>query len=333
MSTAKANAIRNSIYGLAIGDAFGVPVEFTSREERERNPVADFIGYGSHDVPAGTWSDDTSMTLATLDSLAVGDPDYDDMMERFLKWLDEGEYTATGVVFDVGMSTQAALANYAAGDAWHESGMRGEYDNGNGSLMRILPAVYYAELSGRCGTDDEKLELIHNVSSLTHAHPRSLMGCGIYAFIVMELLRSPDKSAVQKGIARARAFYASKDDFSGELAVYRRILDEEMDAFARIPEDEIRSGGYVVDTLEAAVWCFLNTDSFYDCIVRAANLGSDTDTVAAVAGGLAGLVYDDLSFLKEKLVSRDYLEAICEKFIATLPNKMMIPLGLEANNE
>lgn len=333
MNTAKANAIRNSIYGLAIGDALGVPVEFTSREERRRNPVADFIGYGSHNVPAGTWSDDTSMTLATLDSLAVGDPDYDDMMERFLKWLDEGEYTATGVVFDVGMSTQATLANYAAGDAWHESGMRGEYDNGNGSLMRILPAVYYAELSGRCGTDDEKLELIHNVSSLTHAHPRSLMGCGIYAFIVMELLRSPGKSAVQKGIARARAFYASKDDFSGELAVYRRILDEEMDAFTRIPEDEIRSGGYVVDTLEAAVWCFLNTDSFYDCIVRAANLGSDTDTVAAVAGGLAGLVYDDLSFLKEKLVSRDYLEAICEKFIATLPNKMMIPLGLEANNE
>ena len=137
------------------------------------------------------------------------------------------------------------------------------------------------------------------------------MGCGIYAFIVMELLRSPGKSAVQKGIARARAFYASKDDFSGELAVYRRMLDEETYAFARIPEDKIRSSGYVVDTLEAAVWCLLNTDSFYDCIVRAANLGSDTDTVAAVAGGLAGLVYDDLSFLKEKLVSRDYLEAIC----------------------
>lgn len=333
MSTAKANAIRNSIYGLAIGDAFGVPVEFTSREERRRNTVTDFIGYGSHNVPAGTWSDDTSMTLATLDSLAAGDPDYDDMMERFLKWLDEGEYTATGVVFDVGMSTQAALANYAAGDAWQESGMRGEYDNGNGSLMRILPAVYYAELSGRCGTDDEKLEFIHNVSSLTHAHPRSLMGCGIYALIVMELLRSPGKSAVQKGIARARAFYSSKDDFSGELAVYRRMLDEETDAFARIPEDKIRSSGYVVDTLEAAVWCLLNTDSFYDCIVRAANLGSDTDTVAAVAGGLAGLVYDDLSFLKEKLVSRDYLEAICEKFIATLSKKMMIPPGLEANNE
>lgn len=318
MNTAKAKAIKNSIYGLAIGDALGVPVEFTSREERKRNPVTDFVGYGSHNVPAGTWSDDTAMTLATLDSLAKGHPDYDDIMSRFLRWLGKAEYTATGVVFDVGMATQSALANYASGAAWHEAGMRGEYDNGNGSLMRILPAVFFAELSGRCGTDDEKLELIHNVSRLTHAHPRSLMGCGIYAFIVMELLKSPGKKSVQKGINRAREFYASKEEYAGEMAVYRRILDEDMDVFARIPADEIRSSGYVVDTLEAAVWCFLNTDSFYDCIVRAANLGADTDTVAAVAGGLAGLVYDDLSFLKEKLVRRDYLEELCDRFAASL---------------
>ena len=275
------------LLGFAIGDAMGVPVEFQSREELVQNPVTSFRGFGSHPVPPGTWSDDTSMTLATLDSLSFG-LNYDNIMQKFCQWKEQAVYTATDIVFDIGITTQHALTQYQHGKAPLDCGCCHENDNGNGSLMRIIPAVFYICSHQKHTSLQEKMTIIHNISSLTHGHPRSKMACGIYAFLLDGLMDTRSKDAVQLALQSAKEYYQNDCAFTSEYGCFERLFSE---SFQDIPEQEIRSSGYVVDTLEAAVWCFLNTNTYRECILKAVNLGNDTDTIAAIAGGLAGCFY------------------------------------------
>ena len=151
--------------------------------------------------------------------------------------------------------------------------------------------------------------MIENASSLTHAHERSIVGCLICSLVLIALLQKPSKSAVKQALCWGE-FHLSE---YGELSHYGRIFDPD---FANIPQDGIKSSGYVVDTLEAALWCLLTTDSYRDCVLKAVNLGEDTDTVAAVAGGLAGALYGYDAIPGEwlgTLLCRDKLEAICTR--------------------
>ena len=308
-----ANHVLAGIMGLCVADALGVPVEFTDRETLKRNPVTGMRSYGTHRQPAGIWSDDTSMTLCLAESLARG-LDYQDIMTNFLKWLNEAAYTPHGEVFDVGNTTRQALRRFSRGIPPLKCGGTTQRDNGNGSLMRILPIVFY--LRSVYGTDfhetDEAFEIIHNVSSLTHAHKRSQIACGIYVSVASTLMGDTDLGiAVETGLHNATEYYRSHHGFSGELHHYERLPRED---FSKLDEAEIRSSGYVVDTLEAAIWCLLRTESFKDCVLKAANLGEDTDTVAAVAGGLAGLYYGYESIPNDWLsviAKRDYVESLC----------------------
>ena len=284
----------DGLWGLMVADALGVPAEFKSRSELRENPVTDMTGFGTHNQEAGTWSDDTSMTLATMDSLKLG-IDYENMMKRFKEWLLYNKtYTPHGEVFDVGMACRQAIMNFKNGLDALECGGDGEYSNGNGSLMRILPAVLYVLKDGQ-PLDEEKLEVLHNVSRLTHAHPISLTGCGLYAYLVEELLKANAgedlRTVLQRGIDRGFFHYENGSDryLAAALWQYRRL--EELEDFEKLEEDAIQSTGYVAKTLEAALWCLLTTKSFKECVLKAVNLGGDTDTVAAVAGSLAGYVY------------------------------------------
>jgi len=299
--------ILGGILGLAVADAVGVPVEFQSRESLRSNSVTNMKGYGTYNQPPGTWSDDTSLTLCLLDSLATGRIDYADIMKRFLSWLDDGKYTPHGKVFDVGIATRKALQRFRNGNAPLQCGGTSEQDNGNGSLMRILPLAFYRE--------DEFWDVIHNVSSLTHAHKRSQIACGLYLSVAENLFDKTDlKSAVHSGLEKAKEHYGNEKD----LKHYKRLFDTN---FPKLSEREIKSSGYVVDTLEAALWCLLNTDNYRDCVLRAVNLGEDTDTVAAVAGGLAGMFYGVDGIPKDwlnQLVRRDFIEKVCDDFYRSL---------------
>lgn len=275
--------VKGAILGHAVGDALGVPTEFIPREKLQKNPVIDMIGYGSHNVSKGSWSDDTSMELCTLNSIAYkGEIDLDDIMTGFVKWIEEGYMTPHGRVFDMGRTCLHAIMNYRRGKNARCCGGEREYDNGNGALMRILPVCLYNYLTN--ANRDIAIDNIHSVSALTHAHDRSLIACGIYEFIVQELISAPRKSSVKKALSKAKDYY--KDNEENEK--YHRLYAPN---FELIPENEIKSGGYVVDTLEAAIWCLLNTSDYKTCVLKAVNLGQDTDTVAAVAGGLAGILY------------------------------------------
>src|SRR6056297_1510541 len=284
------NPILGAIMGLCVADAMGVPVEFLSRDKLKENPVTGMRGYGTFNLPPGTWSDDSSLTLCLADSLCRG-LDYRDKMENFSKWLHEGEFTPHGEAFDIGNGTYKAIMRFGKGTDPLLCGGKEERDNGNGSLMRILPLVFHLRKNygSEFASSGEAMQIICNVSSLTHAHRRSVIACGIYLSIASRLLdgESMDK-AVRQGFEKAIEYYKEKEDCKNELSHFKRISEPD---FKDLPEKEIRSTGYVVDTLEAALWCLLNTKSYRECVLKAVNLGDDTDTVAAVAGGLAGIRY------------------------------------------
>ncbi len=314
------NKVSAGLLGLAIADALGVPVEFVDRKTLSKKPVQDMRGYGTYDQPAGTWSDDTSMTLCLAESLCLG-LDYSDIMQRFHSWISQGEYTPFGVVFDVGNGTRNAINKFIKGTDPLECGGKDEHDNGNGSLMRILPLAFY--LHSKYGEDitesDESMDIIHKVSSLTHAHKRSLIACGIYLSIATMLMGTISIDyAIEIGTYRAKEYYIKKEEFKQDLVYYERLFSNR---FKETSADQIRSSGYVVDTLEAAIWCLLNTNNYKDCVLKAVNLGEDTDTVGAVAGGLAGLHYGYDGIPDEwlsVLAKKDEIESISKKLDASL---------------
>lgn len=280
--------MKDGILGFAVGDALGVPVEFMDRGSFH---ITDMTEGGWHNQPSGTWSDDTSLTLALSDSIRCCKTiDYADIMDKFILWLYKGKYTASGKVFDVGITTTQALKNYTQGTIPIECGGKAENENGNGSLMRILPISFYL-YQQKNSTIEDKMKLIHEISSLTHAHKRSLIGCGIYTMIALSLLEN-EKSiyeCVSDGIQTAKEYYEQKPEYSDDLNYYIRLFD--CHTFRALPIHKIQSSGYVVHTLEAAIWCLLHTSSYKDCILTAINLGEDTDTIGAVTGGLAGIIY------------------------------------------
>ena len=181
--------VKSGIYGLAVADALGVPVEFSSRAALRENPVTEMRGNGTHHQPKGTWSDDTSMALCLAASLAAGDIDYEDIMGRFCRWWIGGEYTPHGYAFDIGGATGRALSRFREGTPPLLCGGSAERDNGNGALMRILPAAYIVH-----GLQMEKcMDIVHSLTALTHAHPRALIASGIYVRICAALLEGASR--------------------------------------------------------------------------------------------------------------------------------------------
>ena len=240
-------------------------------------------------------------------------------MKNFVRWVDEAAFTATGEVFDIGRGTMQAVMKYTHGLSPLDCGGRSEGDNGNGSLMRISPLALYLYAKFGTDLDDEAMRLIHDVSSLTHGHPRSKMGCGIYTLVAVHLAGGQAISeAIAGALKVARAYYDEKEEYAQETVTYQRLWETN---FSSLPDADIRSSGYVVDTLEAALWCLFNTSDYASCVLRAVNLGEDTDTVAAVTGGLAGLAYGWEAIPRkwiETLQNKDELEALCEGFYRTI---------------
>ncbi|MDR2106129.1 MAG: ADP-ribosylglycohydrolase family protein [Coriobacteriales bacterium] len=323
------------ILGLAIGDALGVPIEFSL--SKRADPISGMNGYGTFNMPPGTWSDDTSMALCLADSIAqIGEIDYADIMRRFSAWLSRGEYTPEGETFDVGNICRDAISRFDTGVAPLECGGAREQDNGNGSLMRILPLVFYLRSHKIAATSAEGIVLIHSVSALTHAHPRSKMACVIYcrcAELLMQryeewradlncwcpevrlaFLSNPPVGEMQAAIAEVLGLYAHDPEYADEVARFAELAEP---GFLDTPEAGIGSRGYVVDTLKAALWCFWKQRGYRDTVLAAVNLGGDSDTNAAVAGGLAGVWYregTDLGIPDEwhqQLVNRSLIDRIC----------------------
>ncbi|MDM1041475.1 ADP-ribosylglycohydrolase family protein [Empedobacter falsenii] len=279
------NFSKNILIGSAVGDALGVPVEFKSRQYLQQNPVTDMTGYGTYNMPPGTFSDDSSMMFCLAESLCNG-YNVNDIAEKFQMWMHEGYWTADGEVFDVGISTRKAINRLRVVKNPTEAGSTAESDNGNGSLMRILPlAIFTKDLS-----IDERCEIVKEVSSITHAHNRSVLACIYYIEFALNVLDSENlEEAYLNTNFWLKLFLEENEIYKNEFQYFERILSGKL---IDLKEDEIKSTGYVMDSLEASIWCLLHTDSYKNCVLKAVNLGHDTDTIACIAGGIAGIYYD-----------------------------------------
>jgi ADP-ribosylglycohydrolase len=306
--------VRDAILGLVTGDALGVPVEFQPREKLKANPVTNMMGYGTYNQPPGTWSDDSSLALCLAEEL-VREYDPRRIAGSFVRWLYENHWTPHGEVFDVGNNTEAAIKRLKDGVPCHQAGSTGPHSNGNGALMRILPLLFHVR---EIEDDRERFEIIREVASITHAHIRSSLAC----FYYIEFAR-----IISTGQPVALAYNHTNAALL-RMARVLKIPQEEISHFERLTngridelrEEEVYTDTYVVYTLEAALWCVLNASGYQEAVIRAVNLGKDTDTTAAVTGGLAGLIYSAEAIPRKWVYSIARLADI-EKVIERLEKK------------
>ncbi|MDR3705340.1 MAG: ADP-ribosylglycohydrolase family protein [Paludibacteraceae bacterium] len=275
---------KSILFGVAVGDALGVPAEFKSRQTMKRNPIKDMLGYGTHNMPKGTFSDDSSLSFCLAEAL-TGEFDLNSIGQNFVKWLYDNYWTSNGSVFDVGFSTRQAISRLAKGAQPDLAGDNGEASNGNGSLMRIAPLLFY--LLDK--PINKRFEITKQVSSITHGHIRSVIACFYYLEFAKQLFEKKDKFEIYKSLqTEINDYLYSMSINPMEIAIFDRLFNGNI---YELREDDIYSDGYVLHTLEASVWCLLTTDNYKDAVLKAVNLGDDTDTTGAITGGLAGLLY------------------------------------------
>ena len=295
--------VKDGIIGLVVGDALGVPVECESRSVLEMNPVTDMRGHGTYNQEAGTWSDDTSMTLATMQSIVNKNGiDYEDIMDEFCSWIYNDKYNNSEEgTFDYGITTRMAIDRYHFENKDPiKCGGTSERDNGNGSLMRILPLAYIKDID---------YESIENISALTHGHKRSKIACVLYVEIAKSMLENDLE--IQEHIELACNKIKEYYEDSEELKHFERIFNTDL--------NDLSSKGYVIYTFECVVHCLLTTDNYEDAVLKAVNLGGDTDTNAAICGGLAGIYYgfESIPIDWRKTISKiDTVLSLCENYEA-----------------
>jgi len=269
---------RGALLGLAAGDALGTTVEF--EEPGTFTPVKTMTGGGCFRLAPGQWTDDTSMALCLAESLIeTGAFDPRDQMRRYVRWFREGHWSATGRCFDIGNTTRDALVRFeTSGDPW--SGPTAPDTAGNGSLMRLAPVpLRYAADPG------EAIRLAGEHSRTTHGARTAVDACRYFAGLLVGALRGADKSDLLSGL------FTPLPGLWEQFPLAPEVVEIASGSFRRKQPPEIRSTGYVVDTLEAALWAFHNSVTFGDGCLLAVNLGGDADTCGAVYGQIAGAYY------------------------------------------
>jgi ADP-ribosyl-[dinitrogen reductase] hydrolase len=287
---------RGSLLGLACGDALGTTVEFQGRGSFP--PLTDMVGEGPFHVQPGEWTDDTSMALCLATSLVECHGfDAADQMERYLKWYETGYLSSNGRCFDIGNTTRAALRRYKeTGNPF--SGANDKFSAGNGSLMRLVPVVlfYYPDRQA-C------LQYCADSSRTTHAAAECLDACRLFGDMLLRALKGAGKEDILLGTPPGQVeSYALKSIAQGEY--FKKAVNA------------VRGMTYVVESLEAALWCFWSSDSFEKAILTAVNLGNDADTTAAICGQIAGAYYGESCIPTrwlEKLVMKEAIGELAEK--------------------
>jgi ADP-ribosylglycohydrolase len=299
------------IMGFIVGDALGVPYEFRTRDKMKSDPASSMTGYGTHNQPPGTWSDDTSMMLCVLEN-CHRQGTVEDLGRLFLRWYDEGYHTAHGEVFDIGITTERALERLKAGNPLNASEVDERRSSGNGSLMRSLPYAFLEDFQSAVSRMSEDGRITHPVAVCDEC-------CGFYVSMARSLAEGASREEAYRGACEWKRGDWQVSDPGDSPHEHRRgfarLFSED---FKALREDQIRSGGYVLETLEAVVWCLLRGRDYKDCVLNAVNLGQDTDTIAALTGGLAGIHWG-LSEIPapwlNAVVGREHLESQVEQWL------------------
>jgi len=301
--------ILNSLRVAAVADALGVPAEMKQRGQYQ---LLGMTGEGTWSQPMGSWSDDTSMTLCLIQNI-LERGSADDLLNKFERYMMFGEWTPRGVTFDVGRTCAHAVRQHAINHVPAvQCGDASEQANGNGALMRIAPLAFSLAKQ----PVDERIRQSIAMTTITHGHPRAVVGSVIYLEILHELLQGHALPAALKTVqARVLAVFSAEPVLAQELAAYQRLLTS---GFGQLPVSAIKTSGYVVDTLEAAVWVALNYQDLQTGLLAAVNLGGDVDTIATVAGSLMSVAHPD------QPVPADWWQATLNH---KLLNKLMVPFA------
>lgn len=288
---------RGAFIGLAAGDALGTSVEFSPRGTF--SPLTTIVGGGPFGLAPGQWTDDTSMALCLAASLCWKEGfDEEDQMRRYVAWWKQGYMSSTGVCFDIGNATRMALLNYLDhGDP--VAGSTDPYRAGNGCLMRYAPVAIYVQHRPRA----ERLELARRSAITTHASPECVQATQIFQEVLWRALDGRPKEEVLT--IDASVFGALSDKL-------QRVCEGEWRGKGR---DEIRGSGYVVEALEAALWCVHRSATFEEAVLMAANLGDDADTTAAICGQIAGALHGEGGIpraWREVVAMRETIEELCD---------------------
>jgi ADP-ribosylglycohydrolase len=284
------------LLGLAVGDAVGTTLEFKSPGSFE--PISDMVGGGPFRLNPGEWTDDTSMALCLATSLVEKNGfDPTDQMDRYCRWWKEGYLSSNGRCFDIGNAVSDALRRYGK-TRDPMAGSTSSHSAGNGSIMRLapVPMFYYPDLSAAIRYSAES-------SRTTHGAPECIDACRLLAGIICRAL---------SGASKEEILFGEANSFSGEPKITMIARGEYRNKSA----DKNRGTGYVVESLEAALWCFLQTDTFESAILKAANLGDDADTTAAICGQLAGAFYTESAVPKkwaERLALRQEITQLADR--------------------
>ena len=299
MTSNDSNRFRGCLLGLAVGDAVGTSVEFKARGSF--GLVTDMVGGGPFGLKAGQWTDDTSLALCLAESL-IEKQGFDalDQAERYVRWYRDGHLSSTGACFDIGNATASALLRFErTGDPF--SGSTDPHSAGNGSIMRLAPVPMFfypnAEQAVRNASES---------SRTTHAADECLDACSLYAYMLVKALDGQPKDDILFGADNAVLMQGRSPKIHAIAAGEYRDK----------AEDQIKGSGYVVESLEAALWCFHKTDNFRDAILKAVNLGDDADTTAAVCGQIAGAFYGESGIPADwldKLYMRDAITAFADR--------------------
>lgn len=300
--------IVNAIIGHAIGDVIGVPYEMCPRKILKRSPIKGINA-------KNRYSDDTAMTLATMQAIIDnnGEIDYEDIMYNFYLWIATGKFTQEGQAYGYGGTTFKAINNYSLGVPALNCGINSFYSNGNGALMRMLPIIFY--LHKTKANEDKILEVVSNITKLTHAHEINTIGTYIFTRYCLYLLDGYSKKDSYKKIQELNYKMFSKNS----LKYYKIILHHNIYKFN---VKRIRSGIAIYETLEAVLWTILNTNNFKDAILTAVNLGGDTDTIGAITGGVAGILYNNRvsKVWAKKINGFEYIESMAKEFESIINN-------------
>jgi ADP-ribosylglycohydrolase len=297
--------IQAALLGFAVGDALGTPVEHETRESLARNPVKGMLGNLVRNQPPGTWSDTSSLVFCTCESLCKG-YNLEDIAVQYSNWKNNRFWTPRRRVFTMDIQIEKAIERI---DRFIEMGIRikpyssegvNENQNGNGSLMRVLPLAFYLKDLSM----EKRLNILKDVSALTHPHIRAVTGCFIYIQFAISLLKEQNKIKAYEELQHLTKDFLVKKSDSKELNHYNRILNDSIGGFS---EKSIESTPYVVHSLESALWSVMRSDNYKDTVLRAVNLGGDTDTIGALAGGLAGIIYGS------KHMPEDWLTILARK--------------------
>lgn len=274
-----------ALIGNAVGDALGLPAVFSKRDDLKSNPILEMQGFGSYLVPAGTWSENTSMSLALMDSVRECKCiNISDIMHKLSRWLYLAEYTASSEVVNVNATIEIAVEKFKKGIIPQDCGDNFEFASDNGALMRILPVALLCHNYNIIGK--QRYELVSEITRITHANEKCIMANLIFVNFVCYLM-----DGFYPAIALQRTQQECYNFFSDAcVARYDRLL---VGNIAELPEDEIRSTSDVIDTLEAAIWSLITTRNYETAVIRAVNLGSDSAAIGALTGAIAGVYYGE----------------------------------------